>query len=205
MIPPWYNLAMAEDAIAPGNRTDTGRNPDGTFAPGVSGNPSGRPKNTMKDYISRKFQEMSDEDKEAWLRENRISGIDQWKMGEGKSIAELAVLGVNVIPCTKGPDSVMFGIKHVQALRISYTATSKNLKDEYESYAWKRNKSAVEEDDHLGMEDPKCANHSMSAARYFLTEMVKANADPEAEARLRERAARQVAVTKERLTQNGAR
>lgn len=102
---------------------------------------------------------------------------------EPKSIAELSDLGVHVIPCEKGADSVYFGIKHVQALRISYTARSKNLKAEYENYAWKRNKDAVEENDHLGIEDPKCANHLMSAARYFLTAMVKANADPEADLR----------------------
>lgn len=124
---------------------------------------------------------------------------------EPKSIAELATLGVIVMPCTKGADSVDFGIKHVQALRVSYTSTSKNLKDEYESYAWKRNKGGVEEDDHLGIEDPKCSNHLMSGARYFLTEMVKANADPEAEARQRERANREVAANRQQLTQNSAR
>jgi phage terminase large subunit len=124
---------------------------------------------------------------------------------EPKSIAELATLSVIVMPCTKGADSVDFGIKHVQALRISYTATSKNLKDEYESYAWKRNKNSVEEDDHLGMEDPKCPNHLMSATRYFLTEMIKANADPEAEARARDRERQLVAANQTRLTQNGAR
>lgn len=124
---------------------------------------------------------------------------------EPKSIAELAELGINVIPCTKGPDSVDFGIKHVQALPISYTATSKWLKEEYENYAWKRKKASVEEDDHLGIEDPGCANHAMSAARYFLTEMVKANADPEAEARERERARRDVSGTRQRLTANQSR
>lgn len=67
----------------PANTIATGRNADGTFKPGVSGNPSGRPKNTMKDYISRKFQEMSDEEKALWLIENKVTGIDQWKMGEG--------------------------------------------------------------------------------------------------------------------------
>ena len=107
--------------------------------------------------------------------------------------------------CTKGPDSVDFGIKHVQALPISYTATSKWLKEEYENYAWKRKKASVEEDDHLGIEDPGCANHAMSAARYFLTEMVKANADPEAEARERERARRDVSGTRQRLTANQSR
>lgn len=102
---------------------------------------------------------------------------------EPKSIEELRELGVLVIPCAKGADSVNFGIKHVQSLRISYTARSKNLEHEYENYAWKRKKDQVEENDHLGMEDPACENHLMSAARYFLTEMVKANADPEAEER----------------------
>jgi phage terminase large subunit len=124
---------------------------------------------------------------------------------EPKSIEELALLGITVSPCSKGADSVLFGIKHMQSLKISYTARSVNLKAEYENYAWKRNKNAVEEDDHAGIEDPKCSNHLMSAARYFLTEMVKANADPEAEARQRAQAAQQVAVTQQRLTQNGAR
>jgi hypothetical protein len=31
-------------------------------------------------------------------------------------------------------------------------------------------KSAVEENDHIGVEDPECANQLMSAVRYFLTE-----------------------------------
>jgi phage terminase large subunit len=102
---------------------------------------------------------------------------------EPKSIAELSQLGIHVIPCGKGKDSINFGIKHVQALRISYVGTGSHLKYEYENYAWKRNKDAVEENDHLGIEDPKCPNHLMSAARYFLMEMVKADADPEADIR----------------------
>ena len=53
------------------------------FMPGVSGNPGGRPKGTLKDYVRRKFMEMSDEEKIEWLEKNKIAGIDQWKMGEG--------------------------------------------------------------------------------------------------------------------------
>lgn len=53
------------------------------FMPGQSGNPSGRPKNTLKDYVRKMFMEMSDEEKKDWLEKNKISGIDQWKMGEG--------------------------------------------------------------------------------------------------------------------------
>lgn len=98
---------------------------------------------------------------------------------EPKSIEELKRLGINCIPTEKGADSVRSGIKHVQGKRISYTATSSNLKREYENYAWKIDK----EGDNQGIEDPKCDNHLMSGARYFLMTMVKGNADPEADIR----------------------
>lgn len=68
--------------MSPANREDT-RNPDGTFKTGISGNPSGRPKNTLKDYMSRKFSAMTDGEKEQWLKTNKISGELQWKMAEG--------------------------------------------------------------------------------------------------------------------------
>lgn len=110
---------------------------------------------------------------------------------EPKSIEELRVLDVQVIPCEKGNDSINFGIKHVQALPISFTSASINLKKEYENYAWKRNKGAIGNDDHLGIEDPNCDNHLMSAARYFLTETVKVDADPESDERRKQTVAEQ--------------
>lgn len=64
----------------PAIRNET-RNPDGTYKPGVSGNPSGRPKNTLKDYLKRKFIEMSDEEKEEFLK--KVQPEVQWKMAEG--------------------------------------------------------------------------------------------------------------------------
>lgn len=69
------------------------------FMPGVSGNPSGRPKGTLKDYVRKKFMEMSDEDKEEWLKENKILGIDQWKMGEGNpdTNADITTGGMPII------------------------------------------------------------------------------------------------------------
>ena len=66
----------------PENREDT-RNPDGTFKQGVSGNPGGRPKNTLKGYLARKFDKMTDEEKEAWLIANKVPADVQWKMAEG--------------------------------------------------------------------------------------------------------------------------
>lgn len=53
------------------------------WKPGQSGNPSGRPKGTLKDYVRRKFMQMSDEEKEEWVKSNKIPAIDQWKMAEG--------------------------------------------------------------------------------------------------------------------------
>ena len=91
---------------------------------------------------------------------------------EPKSIAELRAHGLNVIPCEKGADSVSFGIKHVQGLRISYTKRSKNLKAEYENYAWLIDKKSGE---NRGIEDPTRPNHLMSAARYALTMFVAKN------------------------------
>jgi phage terminase large subunit len=93
---------------------------------------------------------------------------------EPKSIEELSSYGLNVIPCTKGPDSVSYGIKHVQGLKISYTKKSVNLKAEYENYAWKHDKQG----EGLGVEDPSCENHCMSAVRYFCMEMIKTKLIP---------------------------
>ena len=82
---------------------------------------------------------------------------------EPKSISELQQHGLNVLPCEKGTDSVRHGIKFVQGFKISYIG--ENLHNEYENYAWKVNKDGED----VGIEDPKCANHLLSAARYGLS------------------------------------
>lgn len=55
--------------------------PETRFQPGQSGNPSGRPKGTMKDYLRRKFMEMPDDEKEKFLE--GVSPEMQIKLAEG--------------------------------------------------------------------------------------------------------------------------
>lgn len=66
---------------------------DTQFKPGQSGNPGGRPKGSMKDYVRRMFAEMNDEQKKAWLKSNKINPIDMWKMGEGLPKADMELNG----------------------------------------------------------------------------------------------------------------
>jgi phage terminase large subunit len=95
---------------------------------------------------------------------------------DNRMIATLRGLGLNIIETDKGPGSVEWGIRHVQSLKISYTTQSTNLKREYENYAWLRTKDG----DEKSVPNPQCPDHLLDSARYFLTKMIKANADPDA-------------------------
>lgn len=91
---------------------------------------------------------------------------------EPKSIDEMKLYGVNIIGAVKGPDSINFGIKWMQSLKISYTKRSINLKKEYENYAWMINK------DGESLNTPKPGmDHIMDATRYALTS-IKPEAKP---------------------------
>lgn len=81
---------------------------------------------------------------------------------EPKSIAELKEMGIDIIPCEKGVDSVRFGIKKLQNLKISYTKRSKNIKRESEEYHWLIDKEGNEHE----KPDPKCDDHGMDSVRY---------------------------------------
>lgn len=83
---------------------------------------------------------------------------------EPKSIEELALMGWYAIkPAMKGPDSVRNGIGMMQAKRIHITRRSYNLKKEFSSYSWSKDRN--------GRELPipvDLWNHGIDAARYFI-------------------------------------
>lgn len=97
--------------------------------------------------------------------ENQEKALIVADHAEPKSIAELKEMGLNIIPCEKGPDSIRSGIKKVQGLRISFTSRSKNLKREYENYHNKIDKNG----DEIAVADPACEDHILDAVRYALS------------------------------------
>ena len=69
------------------------RDENGRILPGQpSLNPLGRGAGvTLKEYKARKFKDMTDEDKEKWLKEHKVSGEIQWRMAEGNPKNDLDV------------------------------------------------------------------------------------------------------------------
>ncbi len=83
---------------------------------------------------------------------------------EPKSIDELSLLGMNILPAVKGPGSVNQGIQFIKNQKISVTRRSFHLIKEYNNYAWMTDK------DGNTLNDPKdLFNHAMDAIRYALS------------------------------------
>lgn len=59
---------------------------------------------------------------------------------EPKSIDEIKMYGINILPAVKGPGSVNQRIQFVQSKRIRTTKRSVNLIKEYRNYLWKTDK-----------------------------------------------------------------
>lgn len=82
---------------------------------------------------------------------------------EPKSIDELKMYGVNVLPSLKGQGSVNKGIQYVQDQRCSITKRSINIIKEYRNYLWQTDK------DGRMLNVPESGfDHSMDAIRYAL-------------------------------------
>lgn len=80
---------------------------------------------------------------------------------EPKSIDEIKMYGVNIIPTVKGKDSVVQGIQFVQDKQISFTKRSQNLRKEYMNYLWEMDKDGKILNEPIGI-----FNHAMDAIRY---------------------------------------
>lgn len=103
------------------------------------------------------------------IQELRDLGINRYSeiiadSAEPKSIEELHRAGFNVKPAIKGQDSVRQGIGVMQSIRLHISKNSDNLKKEFASYCWRRDKSG------RALPVPIDAwNHGIDAARYRIT------------------------------------
>jgi len=87
---------------------------------------------------------------------------------EPKSIDEIKMYGINIVPTVKGADSVRHGIRAVQDQKISVTKRSASLLKEYRNYLW-----AVDKDGHVLPGVPESgADHLLDAVRYAVTSLV---------------------------------
>lgn len=89
---------------------------------------------------------------------------------EPKSIDEMRLMGLTVLPASKGAGSINQGIQYVQAQRISVTKRSLNLLKEYRNYTW-----ITDKDDKIINEPNDFNNHAMDALRYALVSIRNPN------------------------------
>ena len=102
------------------------------------------------------------------LKENDIREIVYADSAEPKSIAELKTYGHKVLPCTKGKDSIVYGINLINQNEIYVTDRSKNLIKELQSYTWMKDREGNT------INKPIDAfNHCIDAARYAITSQLK--------------------------------
>jgi phage terminase large subunit len=87
---------------------------------------------------------------------------------EPKSIDEIKMYGINILPTTKGPGSLNQRIQYVQGKRISITKRSINGIKEYRSYLWKTDR------DGRILPIPEGGNdHFLDAAGYAISSLDK--------------------------------
>lgn len=80
---------------------------------------------------------------------------------EPKSIDEIKSYGINIYPTKKGSDSILYGISLLQDYDLFVTKRSVNLKNELDTYNWKKDKEGN------SMNIPiEYNNHACDAIRY---------------------------------------
>lgn len=87
---------------------------------------------------------------------------------EPKSIDEIKLYGVNILPAVKGTGSIYTGIAFVQQQQISVTKRSINVIKEYRNYLWKTDPKTGKM-----LQDPEEGNdHALDAVRYALNSIL---------------------------------
>lgn len=89
---------------------------------------------------------------------------------EPKSIDEIRLFGVNILPAIKGPGSINKGIQLIQGKRVSVTKRSINVIREYRNYTW-----ITDKDGRIINEPIDIENHSMDAIRYGMNSVSMSN------------------------------
>ena len=87
---------------------------------------------------------------------------------EPKSIDEIRLYGINILPASKGKGSINQGIQFVQGQRISVTKRSINLIKEYRNFLWQTDK-----DGRIINVPDVGFDHTMDAIRYGLSEYME--------------------------------
>jgi len=85
---------------------------------------------------------------------------------EPKSIDELLIYGLDVVPSTKGQGSVLQGIQAVQKRTIRVTKRSVNLIKEYRNYLWDTDANGK-----IINKPVQYLDHALDAVRYAITDM----------------------------------
>lgn len=102
------------------------------------------------------------------LKSFEINEIIYADSAEPKSIAELNSYGHNVLPVSKGRDSVVYGLNLINQNKVYVTSRSKNLINELRNYIWMIDKQGNK------MNKPIDAyNHAIDAMRYAITSQLE--------------------------------
>ena len=102
------------------------------------------------------------------LNTHDIKDVIYADSAEPKSIAELKTYRHKVMPCTKGKDSIVYGINLINQNKIFVTSRSKNLIKELQSYTWMKDREGnTVNKPIMGF------NHCIDAARYAISSQLK--------------------------------
>jgi phage terminase large subunit len=102
------------------------------------------------------------------LKTNNVNDIIYADSAEPKSIAELNSYGHNVLPVSKGRDSIVYGLNLINQNKVYVTSRSKNLINELRNYTWMIDKQGNK------LNKPIDAyNHAIDAMRYAMTSQLE--------------------------------